>query len=186
MFQVLTERLYELGFYHTITDQELIKDLKKRMTHLNMKSVNNEWRPNHNLIISVGYRGVQAQLLLTKIYDMTISILYLVKDDKFIITNHRFEPSLYHNTVLFGDLFGSTFIIHCVSFGDKSEKTVENIEKMDGILFNKYKEDLDLEPIGITLKEFYDSESEIRWHRDYKSVLYLNYMVNGQHFIKFR
>jgi hypothetical protein len=29
MFQGITEVLYELGFYHTITDKELIKDLKK-------------------------------------------------------------------------------------------------------------------------------------------------------------
>jgi hypothetical protein len=106
-----------------------------------------------------------------------MSILYLVKDDKFVITNHRFEPTLFNNTVLFGDLFGSTFIIHCVSFGDKLEKTVENIEKMDGILFNKYKEDLDLEPIGITLKEFYDSESEIRWHWEMEIGIYgLNFL----------
>ena len=186
MFQVTSEVLYELGFYHTITDQELIKDLKRRMLHLNMKSVNKEWCPNNNLIVSVGYNGVQAQLLLTTIYEMPMSVLYLVKDDKFVITSHRFDPSLYCNTVLFGDLFGSMFIVHCVSFGYKTEKMVENIEKIDGILFNKYKEDLDLEPIGITLKEFYGSDSEIVWHRDYKSILYLNYMVSGQHFIKFR
>ncbi len=38
--------------------------------NLNIKSVNNEWCPNHNLIVTVGYKGIQAQLLLTKIYDM--------------------------------------------------------------------------------------------------------------------
>ena len=95
MFQVDTQLFQGLGFYHTVLDNELIKDLKKRAGYLNMKSVEKTWRPNNSLIITVCFKGLPAQLLLTKIYEMCISILYLVKEDKFIITTHRFDPSLF-------------------------------------------------------------------------------------------
>ena len=186
MFQVDTQLFQGLGFYHTVLDNELIKDLKKRAGYLNMKSVEKSWRPNNNLIITVCFKGLPAQLLLTKIYEMCISILYLVKEDKFIITNHRFDPSLYNNTVLFGELLNDSFIIHTVNFGNECEKTAESLERLDGILFNKYKEDLDLEPIQLSIKEFYNEDNEIIWRNEYKGIIYLNQTVRGQHFIKFR
>lgn len=186
MFQNKLEVLNDLGFYHTILDNEMIKDIKKRMGFLNMKSVDKGWRPNANLILAVSFKGEQAQLLLTKIQDMPISILYLVKDDKLMITNHRFDPSMYNNTVLFGELFKDTFVIHIASLGDNNEKTVDNLEILDGILFNKHKEDLDLEPIRLTIKEFYNNERDITWRPEYKAIIYLNPMVKGQHFIKFK
>lgn len=185
MFQVQSKKLENLGFYHFIVDDELIKDLKKRMTNLHMKSVDKTWRANSNLIVSVCYHGIQAQLLLTIIYDMPISILYLVKDDKFIITNHRFDPSLYNNTVLYGELLNNIFVIHMANFGELNEKVGENLEKLDGILFNKYKEDLDLESIKLSIKEFYNFENEIIIKKDNKAIIYLNQFVKGPHFIKF-
>jgi hypothetical protein len=185
MFQVQSKKLENLGFYHFIVDDELIKDLKKRMINLHMKSVDKTWRPNNNLIVSICYHGIQAQLLLTIIYDIPISILYLVKDDKFIITTHRFDPSLYNNTILYGELLNNTFVIHMVSFGELYEKVGENLEKLDGILFNKYKEDLDLESIKLSIKEFYNLENEIIIKTDHKAFIYLNQFVKGPHFIKF-
>jgi hypothetical protein len=186
MFQLKSQVLGNLGFYHFIHDDELIKDLKKRIINLHMKSVDKGWFPNNNLILTLCYKGVQAQLLLTTIYDMPVSILYFVKDDKFIITNHRFDPSLYDNTVLFGELVNNTFVIHMVSFGQPYEKVSENLEKLDGILFNKFKEDLDLEPIQLSINEFYNVENEINTKSDYKAIIYLNQMLKGPHFIKFK
>lgn len=186
MFQLQLQVLENLGFYHFIRDDELIKDLKKKLLNLHMKSVDKAWRPYNNLILTLCYKGIQAQLILTIINEMPISILYLVKEDKYVLTNHRFDPVLYKNTTLFGELVNSVFVIHMVSFGEQNEKVAENLEKLDGILFNKYKEDLDLEPIKLSIKEFYSIESEIDKKTDYKAIIYLNQFVKGPHFIKFR
>ncbi len=188
MFKVKTEKYNDLGFYQMIIELELIKDLKARMGYLNMRTVGKDWRPNQNCIITPCFKGEQVQLLLTTISNMPVSVLYLVRADQVLITNHRFQPALYSkNIVLFGDLFQNTLVVHCVSFGDKNEKTADTIEKLDAILFNKLKEDLDLEPIQVSLKEFYETENEIPWcNEQHKAVLYLNPIVKGQHFIKFK
>jgi len=186
MFQLESQLFNNLGFYHFIQDNELIKDLKKNVINLHMKSVDKVWRPNNNLILTMCYKGIQAQLILTTKNDIPISILYLVKEDKYILTNHRFDPYLYKNTTLYGELVNNIFVIHMVNFGTQYEKVVDNLEKLDSILFNKYKEDLDLEPIKLSIKEFYNVENEIDKQTDYKAIIYLNQFMKGPHFIKFK
>jgi hypothetical protein len=187
MFQLRTEKLNELGFYQIITDTELIKDLKTRMGYLNMRSVGRDWRAGNHFIITTALNGEQVQLLLTTIMNIPVSVLYLVRSDKFVITGHRFHPSLYNNTVLFGDLFMNHLAVHAASFGgDRNEKTAETLERLDAALFNKLKEDLDLEPIRISIKEFYEKETDIVLSDNHKALIYLNAMVRGQHFIKFK
>jgi hypothetical protein len=187
MFQLRTEKLNELGFYQIITDSELIKDLKTRMGYLNMRSVGRDWRPNHHFIITPALNGEPAQLLLTTLMNIPVSILYLVRSDKYVITGHRFHPNLYScNAVLFGDLYQNNLVVHCASFGDKNEKTVESLERLDAVLFNKFKEDLDLEPIQISIKEFYEKESDVPLSEGHKALIYLNATVRGQHYIKFK
>jgi len=186
MFDLQTLALEKLGFYHYIVDDELIKDLKKNVKNLHMKSVDKVWHPNNNFIITLCYKGIQAQLILITVKDIPLSILYLVKEDKYIVTNHRFDPLLYKNTTLYGELVNNIFVIHMVSFGTQFEKVSENLEKLDGILFNKFKEDNDLEPIKLCIKEFYNTENEIDKIMDYKAIIYLNQFMKGPHFIKFK
>lgn len=188
MFQLKSEKLNDLGFYQTIIDTVLIKDLKTRMGYLNMRSVTREWHPNHHFLITTVLHGEQAQLLLTILFKIPVSILYLVRSDKFVITHHRFHPNLYErNTVLFGDLHQNTLVVHAASFGEKNEKMVETLERLDGVLFNKFKEDPDLEPIAIAIKEFYEKENEVQTTSAHsKGLIYFSPMVRGQHYIKFK
>jgi len=186
MFQVRTEKINELGFYQIITDSELIKDLKTRMGYLNMRSVGRDWHSNNHHIITTALNGEQVQLLLTTIMNIPVSVLYLIRTDKFVITSHRFHPSLYScNAVLFGDLYMNNLVVHCASFGDTNEKTVETLERVDAVLFNKLTEDFDLEPIHITIKEFFEKETDVPGG-DHKALIYLNASVRGQHYIKFK
>jgi hypothetical protein len=187
MFQFRSEKLKDLGFYQTITDTELIKDLKTRMGYLNMRSVAREWHPNHHFLITTALHGEQAQLLLTLLFKIPVSILYLVRSDKFLITHHRFHPNLYErNTVLFGDLHQNTLVIHAASFGEKNEKMVETLERLDGVLFNKFKEDTDLEPMCIAIKEFYEKDIDVQITSSHKALMYFSPLVRGQHYIKFK
>ena len=138
-------------------------------------------------MITTALNGEPAQLLLTILFNIPVSILYLIRSEKCVITNHRFHPNLYEsNTVLFGDLHQNTLVVHAVSFGEKNEKMVETLERLDGVLFNKFKEDADLEPICIAIKEFYEKESDVQINSSHKALMYFNPMVRGQHYIKFK
>ena len=72
---------------------------------------------------------------------------------------YRFAPHLYTSNiaellVLYGELTPDSFGIDSIRCGSGPNNMVENLEWFDQILFNYYREDLDIEPRKIYIKEF--------------------------------
>ena len=72
---------------------------------------------------------------------------------------YRFAPHLYTSNVselliLYGELTSNEFGIDAVRCGCGPNNMIENLEWFDQVLFNHYREDLDLEPRKIYIKEF--------------------------------
>ena len=72
---------------------------------------------------------------------------------------YRFAPHLYTSNlaerlVLYGELSMDSFGIDAVRCGSGPNNMVENLEWFDQILFNHYREDIDIEPRKIYIKEF--------------------------------
>ena len=171
--------------YNVINDKTVCDELHKQIGFLKVKNIKYNFHSKEAHHITVAYRSEHGALLLTKIENINISIMHLLKADKFIITNHRFDPKLYRGIILYGDIYKNKFAIHAVKFDGYSERIGDNLEKFDQILFNQYKEDTDLEPLSIVIKEFYASVAEIPHNKDHKGILYLNPVIGSIHYLEF-
>ena len=174
---------YLTGFYHFLSEKDEIQDLSSKIERLNLREVGNP--PNlNNYIVAPYYSGELVILKLTELCGLSVGLLYFLNKNDIALVNFRFHSELYKkDTHLYGELrmkSGITYLeIFAVRMGIE-EKLSVLLEEFDQILYTKFIEDFDMEPIRIVFKPFYNNPNELL---DTKRGIYLNANLNGQHYI---
>ena len=101
-----------------------------------------------------------------------------------IILHSGLHPKRVHNIYVFGSRVYKTNSDNSdwdiIMVANNSVEAIElKLEKYNIHIYtpDKFKEDLDLEPIQLSINEFYNVENEINTKSDYKAIIYLNQML---------
>jgi hypothetical protein len=105
--------------YNVINDKAVCDELHKQIGFLKVKNIKYNFHSKEAHLITVAYRSEHGALLLTKIENINMCIMHLLKADKFIITNHRFEPKLYRGIILYGDVYYTDEAVKTIATNDR-------------------------------------------------------------------
>lgn len=170
------------GFYHFLTEVDEIQELSGKLCRLNMKEISRHNPMNHYIYAPI-YDGALVVLQLKEVYGLPIGLIHFLEKGEIAIVNFRFHGELYKDdTHIYGELRirdGLNYLeIYAIRMGP-DEKLTPLLEAFDQILYTKFVEDLDLEPIRLVFKRFYNNLNEL----DSSRAIYLNNNLNGQHYI---
>lgn len=187
MFQTTyRDSKYLLGRYQFLADPNEIAQVVEKIPKLTIHTVS-QYNGNNPILTPI-YGGSPVILYLTIHCELPVGLLYIPQSNEIAIVNLRFHEQFYkNNTVIYGELINKNATNYlCVETvrlrGDvENQKTVETITQFDQILYTSFKEDLDLEPLRIIIKPFYDNRKDIT---NKHSILFLNYNLDGSHYIE--
>ena len=171
--------------FKKITDNGLINYISNIKTKISIRKTDIVPRGEYLLTYSLK-NADSVRLICCSYQDKNYSILYNYKSKDYSIVQLRFSQKVYDQQIEFyGDIKDNTLYLHAAYIERCS--LLDNLELLDKLLYTDYKEDLHMENLQIKIKEFYPSIKEIKLLSNQKinAILYLNNIIDRQHYIQF-